>query len=142
MRIKKYHVKGHAYTQLIDENDFVHYVGKWNADALCICYHLIGWSESLYRHNKVRKYLKKHGFESEEVIKTVLGYYNTGLNQLEAPSRLNERIEEIEDRIDLLQLFMEEFSNKSLTQAKDAAWLKFQSVPKTQRKMMLEGAPY
>ncbi len=42
MRINKYHVKGHAYAQLIDENDFVHYVGKWNADALCIARACLG----------------------------------------------------------------------------------------------------
>ena len=138
MRIKKYHVKDHAYAQLIDDNNFVHYIGPWNADTLCICYYLIGESELLNRDNKIRKYLINHGIESEDDIKAVLEYYYIGLSGKVFSSGLEEKIKKIGDRIELLDYFVEDFSDRPLAQARNIAWRKFQSLSKNQRKMMLE----
>ena len=138
MRIKKYHVKGHAYAQLIDDNNFVHYVGPWNADTLCICYYRIGFSELFNREKKIRKYLNHHGIESEEDIKAVLAYYNAGLSPRATTSKLDEKIKEIGERIALLNYFVEDFSDMDLALARDNAWHKFKSLSKEQRKMTLE----
>ena len=68
MRIKKYHVKGHAYAQLIDDNNFVHYIGPWNADTLCICYYHIGSSELFNRDKKIRKYFNNIYVTREKIV--------------------------------------------------------------------------
>jgi hypothetical protein len=138
MRIKKYHVKGHAYAQLIDDNNFVHYIGPWNADTLCICYYHIGFSELFNRDKKIRKYLNHHGIESEEDIKAVLAYYYIGLSGKVFSSGLEEKIKKIGERIELLDYFVEDLSDRPLAQARNIAWRKFQSLSKEQRKMMLE----
>ena len=136
MRIKKYHVKGNAYAQLIDDNKYAHYIGPWNADSLCICYNLIGWNITRNQDIKIRHYLVSHGIESEEDIKSVLNHYSEGLSA-HASGRLGEKIDALGVSIDLYDKLVEDYSYMPLPQARKAAKEKLRTIPKNQREMIL-----
>ncbi len=138
MRIKKYHVKGNAYAQLIDDHKYAHYIGPWNADSLCICYNLIGCNVAFNQDKKIRNYLVSRGIESEEDIKSVLNHYSQGFSIAGSSGRLSEKIEAFGVSIDLYDKIVEDYSYLPLPQARKAAKITFQAIPKNQREMMLD----
>ena len=138
MRIKKYHVKGNAYAQLIDDHKYAHYIGPWNADSLCICYNLIGWNVAFNQDKKIRHYLLSHGIESEEDIKSVLNHYSQGFSRSASSGRISEKIDAFGISIDLYAKIVEDYSYLPLPQARKAAKKTFQTIPKNQREMMLD----